>query len=73
MNTVNNYLEEGIFTSLETCALTIVDKNGGVINDWHLSESLLWVEKNVEDCNNTDCYEGPNDNIVLSHRVVSLS
>jgi hypothetical protein len=71
-NTNNKYLEESIFTSLETGALTIVHQDGGVINHRHLRETLLRVQEHVDDGKDANCDEGTNHNVVLEHLIVLL-
>lgn len=66
------YLEELILATLETRVLSIVHKDGGVINDRHLSEALLGVQKDIKDCDEADSHEATNDEVVLCHRVVLL-
>ena len=67
-----SYLEECIFATLEPRVLSIVHKDGGVINDRHLSEALLGVQKHIEDRDDADSHEATNDEVVLCHRVVLL-
>jgi len=49
-----------------------VHKDGGVINDRHLSEALLGVQKHIEDRDEADSHEATNDEVVLCHRVILL-
>lgn len=45
-----DYLEELIFTSLESAALlTIVNEDSSVIDYRHLCETFLGVQKNIQD------------------------
>ena len=65
------YLEELIFTALESTALlTIVHKNGRVINNWHLSKALLGIQEYIEHCKNANTDECTNHNVVLSHCII---
>ena len=67
------YLEELIFTALESTALlTIVHKNGSVIDHRHLSEALLGVQKHIENREDANSYEGADHNVILLHRVVNF-
>ena len=65
-----SYLEECILAKLEPRVLSIVHKDGGIINDWQLSEALLGVQKHIEDRDEADSHEATNDEVVLCHRVV---
>ena len=63
-----NYLEERVFSTLEGIALlTIMDKDCSFIDDWHLSETLLGIQKNEEHCHDTYSNESTDHNVVLSH------
>ena len=70
---LNAYCEEGVSSLLEVRAsLTIVHKDLTLIDDRHLSEALLGVKQDVEDCSHADDYERSNNKVVLHHSVVLL-
>lgn len=62
------YLEECVFSPLEcVCLLSIVDEDGGVVDDWHLREALLGVEEHVEHGDDAHAHEATNHHVVLLH------